>query len=200
MNGDRLGQPEKPPLLLGAERTEMGVAAYAEMMGFGSQREFLGAIPEFGKVVDVGAGSGKFGEELAKLKKGIEVISVNPRYVMGFYPNRKPTRGKVASLNPGLSFAANSFDLTLDCWGSVYYAKFNPQLGGVIDFWQDLLRVTKSGGRVLISPIRPEQKVKLLEFLKVEKHQSKLRPWWGSNQIGENLEYEAIEIVKKGGL
>ncbi len=92
-------------------------------------------------VLDVGAGDSEFAEKMRKRK--IRVVRLDPDYLS--YPPRDK-KDTVVGIVQELPFRDDTFDEVLASW-SMYYVKTGTKVA-----LAELLRVTKPGGRVQISP------------------------------------------------
>jgi len=122
-----------------------------------------------GLVLDLGSGISELFSREAQ-KKGINVISVNPKLSEKIYrstsaPIEKDTsyeRRVVAALAQALPFKNNCFD----CVVSVYAVPFYVDSTDLPIVFQEILRILKPGGRAFLSPILTSHRAECETILK----------------------------------
>jgi SAM-dependent methyltransferase len=171
--------------------TDRGVGEYLRFLNLG--REDL----EDKKILDIGAGLGKFAEGAAKENISNKIYSLEPFLSIAKEEIISGTKEKtdysaealkakekmVAGIAEEMPFKENTFDLVLSLYAMPLYAISKMS---VLNFFRNIIKITKNGGEIRLYPINRTRKGKALT------------DFWPSNQNGlDDFINTQINVLQK---
>lgn len=152
------GYSDKKLLLARIPQIQQDGTPRNEFMGYASMGEMLSSIPNNGIICDVGCVYAAFAREVHDIRRDLRVWSINPAFSMDQFRNGpiEYKKNLLAGLSPELPFKDGTFDATFDIYASWYYSNGWTEHMYILD---ELLRITKRGGRVCVGPFGTVDKI-----------------------------------------
>lgn len=146
-------------------QTNRTLEVLADEFAFKNTGDLLGKIGKRSRVLVLGSGTGAQVEELRQHRPNATVVDLNPAFADEDFRNKFPLRREnvLAGFNPTLPFADKSFDLIIDDWASIYYAKGNAH--ETFRRIVEILRVLNKKGTAIIGPMNIEYVTPVYELL-----------------------------------
>jgi SAM-dependent methyltransferase len=137
------GQNRKPNMFGDAEKYERFMGRWSRLMA-PLLVDFTG-LPDRGRVLDVGSGTGSLAFEITERKRLARVVGIDPsKEYVAYAGSRNPFPGR-ASFQVGDGQALNFPDGAFDSSASLLVFNFIPDPAKAL---KDVRRVTRSGGRI----------------------------------------------------